>query len=331
MATYSIYNGYKKRRTFKRFGTLTVSIFIISAVTLTLFRPKTDSTESSATAALSTQPKEVAPPLKRMDAQLPWPHQGQGAYGVPSNGVLAESDSNNQQVPIASLAKVITALALVKNKPLDPGQQGPVITLTQNDVELYGEYLNKNGSVAPVEVGEKITQHQAMQAMLMTSANNMSDSLVIWAFGSVEEYSRYANGMLKEMGLSNTHVADASGFSPNTKSTLQDMTRLGYIYMQNPVLKSIAMQDVATIPVAGTFGNYNALVNGEGIVGIKVGDTDEAGRCFMAADLRDGDPKNISIAVVLGAQELGTAMKEARNILKAGNSTYDELKSAGTL
>lgn len=293
------------------------------------FKPEATSANNSSVA--NVQPSGSKSPLGLADqpkitAPMPWPGYGRSAYGVQGNGVLAASQNEEQPVPIASLAKVITALAILEKKPLGTGQQGPLITITEKDVASYNEYLSRNGAVVPVEAGEQISQYQAMQAMLMSSANNMSDTLVQWAFGSVEEYSAYANKMVRDLGLSKTTVADASGFSPQTTSTAHDMVQLGILYMQNPVLKEIAMQPEATIPVAGLIPNYNSAMNREGLIGIKVGNTDEAGRCFMLADIRNaGSREIISVTVVLGAPHIQNAMQDAQKVISAGNSGYDQL------
>ena len=244
--------------------------------------------------AYSTQTEQKTPVL------LPWPAYGQAAYGVADKQIIAVSSDQNKAVPIASLAKVITALAVLKAKPLAPGSQGPAITLTQADVDIFSSYVSKNGTVIPVEAGENISELQALQAMLMPSANNIADSLVIWAFGSVQAYSTYANNMLKELGIHHTTITDASGFSPSTVSTAQDMVAVGALYMKNPILQAIARQDEADVPLAGKIPNYNTLINKDGLMGIKVGDTDEAGRCFMLANIRtSGGTASTSVTVVL--------------------------------
>lgn len=262
----------------------------------------------------------------QFNAPMPWPNYGYAAYGVPKDDLVAGSEENAKPVPVASLAKVITALAIVKQRPLQIGEQGPVYTLTDQDVAIYSDYVRKNGSVVFVESGEQISQYQALQAIMMISANNMADSVVRQEFGSVEAYVAYANAMLKELGLNNTTVSDASGYSPHTVSTAEDMTKLGYLYMQNPVLRQIASQDDAVIPVAGKISNYNSFTNKDGLIGIKVGDTDQAGKCFLIADIRQSSDskEEISVATVLGATSLKTASKDAQKILKAGNKGHDQ-------
>src|SRR5690606_10140017 len=113
----------------------------------------------------------------------------------------------------ASMAKVITALAILEKQPLEAGQAGPTYTLTSHDVAVYHMYAAKNGSVLPVHEGMQLTQYQALQAMLLPSANNIADMMVERVFGSEDAYLEYAHDMLRRMGLSRTVVADASGFS----------------------------------------------------------------------------------------------------------------------
>lgn len=323
---YSIESGHKKRHNWLL---VIANVFILAGV-LFGFR----SLSSSTSPAQVSNPISSSPVIEsnegvqqtKLNLPIKWPAYGHAAYGVANKGAVSSKDTS-EPVPVASLAKVITALAIMKEKPLTLGDNGPLITFTREDTISYHEYYQKGGAVVPVTEGMQLSQHQAMQAMLMTSANNISDSLAIWAFGSIENYNTYANKMVREMGLSNTVVEDASGFSPKTMSTAEDMTVLGIAYMSNPVLRKISTDPNATIPHAGLIPNYNAAVNEEGIVGIKIGFTDEAGRCFMVASISKQDNQTINgptVAVVLGANDLLTAMEDAKSLLKDGNELYAE-------
>ena len=270
------------------------------------------------------QPQVVAvqpPPKKKAVLGQPiiWPAYGQSAYGVVGYGVVARSVEQQQLVPIASLAKTITALAVLQKKPLEPGQTGPVITITAADAALYNVYLNKGGAVAHVEVGQQLTQYDAIQIMLLHSANNVTQNLAVWAFGSEEAYTAYANTMVKKMGLKNTTVADATGFSPQTVSTAADMTQIAESFMNKPLLKQITLLPEAQVPISGTFKNHNAPQNTVDEIGIKTGNTEQAGRCFMAASFKNGEV--FSLAVVLGAPNLPTAMTDSHSVLRSGNAS----------
>src|SRR6266567_6278617 len=99
-----------------------------------------------------------------------WPLTGEGAVGAIGYGVLAASNNQTPQ-PTASVAKVMNALLILKQHPLQVGEQGPELTMTSNDLDLYNSYVAKDGSVARVTPGEKITEYQLLQAMLLPSAD----------------------------------------------------------------------------------------------------------------------------------------------------------------
>lgn len=325
MAIYTIEHGYRKDRRWPLVSF--VVLLVIATTSYALGSPYGKSQLQPQQVAQQLSKPAVALPIEqpKITVPLPWPSYGQAAYGVADDGVLAQSKDEVEAVPIASLAKVITALAVLKQKPLAPGEQGPIITLTEEDITSYREYVAKSGTVVQVEVGEQISQYQVLQAMLMPSANNMSDTLARWAFGSVDAYNAYANEMLKELGFSKTIIADASGYSPDTKSTADEMVKIGLMYLRNPVLQEIASQPTATIPFAGVIYNNNDAINKDGIVGLKIGYTEAAGNTFLAADVRGGDKDRMSVVAVLGAKNLSTAMKDAKTLLRSGNNGHDTL------
>lgn len=211
---------------------------------------------------------------------LHWPAQGSAAIAADGFGVLGTHGPGDKR-PTASLAKIITVLAILEKHPLKEKQKGPVIKMTNADVALFNDYFSKGGSYVKVEAGEKISLYQALQAILLPSANNMADSVAVWSFGSLEKYVAYANDMVKRLGLNNTVVAtDASGFSPATLSTPTDLVRLGQLAMRNSVIAEIVAQRSATIPVHGVIYSANSRLGYDNIIGIKTGLTDQAGGCF---------------------------------------------------
>ena len=184
-------------------------------------------------------------PLQQ-DVQLAWPAVGQAAIGSVEDGLLARSSDNEKVRPTASMAKVITALAIMEKQPFKPGQEGQTYTITRNDIASLNAYISEGGSVLPIRIGMKLTQYQAMQRMLIASDNNMADILAERIFGSKEAYVSYAQDMLKRMGLSRTVVADASGFSSATVSTPSELVAIGIAALKNPVIARIVAQTAGT-------------------------------------------------------------------------------------
>lgn len=255
---------------------------------------------------------------------LQWPAQGQSAVGIVGSQIL-ETHGRQKPMPTASTAKLITALAVLSVKPLSPGQQGPTLTLGPNDVALYNSYHSQDGSLVPVKSGERISEYQVLQTMMLPSSNNMADSLAIWAFGSLASYQQYSLQFLESNGLVETHVGkDASGFDPSTTSTAEDLARIGELVMKNPVLSQIVGQSSASgIPVAGTIKNVNMLLGVDNIVGIKTGNTDQAGGVFVSASKVTVNDKPVTIVTALaGSPGLWQAMHDSLPLIKTAQANF---------
>ena len=254
---------------------------------------------------LARKPAIVRAEKPPYTAQPSWPdHVAAAAVGVQGHGVLA-AHGDSKPRPIASIAKTITSLAILEKHPLKPGEQGPNIPITSRDEERYHSYIAQNGSVAYVQAGTSITERQAIEAMMLPSANNVSDTAAVWAFGSMTEYHKYANKMLDRLGLHDTVVGgDASGLSPKTKSTASDLVKLGEIALQNPALADIvSKKQTSSLPASGPLPNYNRLVTDYGYNGVKIGDSNEAGITLLFSTPHTIDGKTITlVGVVLGAQ-----------------------------
>jgi len=256
-----------------------------------------------------------APPQTATIA-MPWPAQGQGAIGASGYGIL-DSHNISTPVPIGSIAKIITALAVVQQKPLALNSQGPSLILDATDVGYFNYYYANDGSVAPVVSGESLSEYQALQAMLLPSANNIADSLARWAFGSPQAYITYANNMLKTMGLSKTTIGDTNGFSDTSTSTAVELVKIGLKAMQQPVIAQIVSQTTAQIPQAGIVKNVNWLLGTDGVVGIKTGNTDKAGGCYLFAAQHQIHGQNVTlVGAILGAPDLAGAISSARPLLQ---------------
>jgi D-alanyl-D-alanine carboxypeptidase (penicillin-binding protein 5/6) len=250
---------------------------------------------------------------------LSWPSQGQSAVGIVNSPILVTNKPETPS-PTASTAKLITALTVLKIKPLTLNEQGPIITLGPSDVQIYKNYVAAQGSVVPVAAGEKITEYQMLQAMMLPSANNMADSLAIWAYGSLQNYTQAATDYLKSLGLNDTHIStDASGFAPGTTSTASDLVKIGETAISNPVLASIVGQPTATdIPLVASAKNVNYLLGTNNIIGIKTGNTDQAGGVYISASRITLDGQNLTIVTAnIGASTLGQAVSGSLPLIQS--------------
>ncbi len=259
-----------------------------------------------------------------------WPAHGSAALGTLEHGPLLTSRDDEQPRPIASLAKVITALAVLEKAPMEPGEPGITFTLDAADEELYRHYVSQWGTVSPVTAGWQMNQYQALQAILLPSSNNMADSLARRVFGSVDEYVAYANDMLQRSGLKRTRVADATGFSPDTVSTPSELIRIGQKAIAHPVLAEIVAQPTATLPSGDVIYNYNRLLLVDGVTGIKPGNTDEAGLCllFSARHIAEDGHEETLLGVVLGAPDQTVLYDSSRQLLDSAKAHFQRIEVA---
>ena len=231
---------------------------------------------------------------------------------------------------------MITVLAILEKRPLKLGEHGATLTMTERDVQLYDDYIAQDGSTTPVHAGLQLTQYQALQAIMLASSNNMADTLAIWAFGSLEAYHTYANQMVKHLGATHTTIGgDASGLNPLTTSTAEDMARISLAALKHPVIAQIAAQQTADIPFAGTITNSNRLlIEHAEIVGLKTGQTTEAGGNFLlAAKHTSAGQSQPVVVVVFGAESAKTAILDSYKLYQSARPylAYEEFLPAGTV
>ena len=270
--------------------------------------------------------KAILSSVKTAEAvDLPWPVYGQGALGARGYGVLT-THGEQKPVPIASITKIVTALAVLKEKPLAKGEKGPNITINSDDVAIYNEFVSQGGSVTPITRGSQISEYDGLQSMLIPSSNNMAATVAKWAFGSVDNYVKYANQMLSDMGFKQTHVDEASGFSTKSVSTATELIKLGEIALANEVIAEIVKKDTVNLPFAGAVNNINWLLGTEGVIGIKTGNTDEAGGCLLFAAQKTifGQPITL-IGAILGAPSRYEAIADSRDVLRDVEKSFEKV------
>lgn len=233
-----------------------------------------------------------------------FPTQGESAVGTENLGVIASS-SNQTQVPIASVAKIMTAYLVLKAHPLQPGQDGPTLTMTAQDVADYQKGLKNNYSVLKITQGEQLTERQLLEGLLLPSGDNIADTLGRWVSGSNAAFVDKMNETAKSLAMTATHYADSSGVSPATVSNAVDQIKLAQVAMQDQAFRTVVALPQVTLPVAGTVFNVDGMLGKHGIVGIKTGSTLEAGGCFISATpVIVGSDTHYIIGAVLGQKTL---------------------------
>ena len=220
------------------------------------------------------------------------------------------SDGADAVRPIASVAKTLTALVVLDHKPLTAAAPGPEYTMTSQDVTFYTGSVAAGGSSTYVSAGEQFSERQLLEALMLPSGNNIADTLATWVAGSVAAFVTLENSSAQSLGMSHTTITDPSGFDSGTLSTAADLVKLGAAAIANPALAAIVVEHHVTLPSGDTVPNFDTALGQPGWLGIKTGDSDAAGGCFLFAARRepagDGNPDDAItiVGAVLGERSL---------------------------
>lgn len=268
------------------------------------------------TTAVSFQP--TAAPA----AAVAWPAAGSAAVSVQGLGTVASAE---QQVPMASITKLVTVLVALEKLPMKPGEQGATFEFTQADSDDYLSYLQQDQSALDVPVGGSLTQYQLFEGILLGSANNYADRLSRDVWGSNENYAAAANQWLSQHDLGEIHVVTPSGFDFGNVATPRALIQLGEIAEKNPVVAEIVKQKSVQLPGAGLVENTNGLIDDAGIVGIKtgtIGDGDQTRYNLLSAkDVPEG-----TTTVRIFAAALGQGSDQSR--VDASRALYADVEAA---
>jgi D-alanyl-D-alanine carboxypeptidase (penicillin-binding protein 5/6) len=240
---------------------------------------------------------------------LAWPASGQAAVEVEGLPPLGTSGPTTP-VPIASLAKIMTAYVLLQDHPLPAGQTGFTLTISAADVTAYQSAAAQQQSVVAVAAGETLNETQVLEALLVASGNNIGTTIANYDAGSTTAFVTKMNSTAKLLGMAHTTYTDPSGLASSTMSTASDQLVLAGKAMALPAFAQVVAMPSVNLPVAGTVSNFNKAVGTGGYTGVKTGSTATAGGCLVFSNRQTvGGQAFTVLGVVLGqdAGQSGTA------------------------
>jgi len=214
-------------------------------------------------------------------------------------GEIIKQKNGNEQLPIASLTKVMTAVVA-----LDLASPDEMITV---DAQAAGMIPTKIGIVP----GEQMQLGELLHASLMTSANDATQQIKNGLDAKYHDqiFIKSMNEKANFLGLTNTHFANAEGLdSPDNYSSAEDLARLTQYALTNyPVIAEIVSLDYYQLP-SNDYHKQFDLYNWNGLLdvypdvhGVKIGNTAAAQTTTIVYSTRGG--KKL-VAVVLGAPNI---------------------------
>ncbi|MCX5384235.1 D-alanyl-D-alanine carboxypeptidase [Streptomyces sp. NBC_00083] len=309
-------------RRVKIWGTLVVLLAIV-VVAVQALRPLP--TPTLKLTGASTHTADGAAP------SLPWPTEGQALVEINGLGRMG-SYGEMKPLPIGSVAKVMTTYLILKDHPLKPGDKGPLVPVDQKAQDDYTSGVTEKESVVEVKAGQKVSELEALQAVMLPSANNVARLLARWDASTEEAFIKKMNDTAKSFGMANTTYTDASGLKESTVSTAEDQVNLAKRAMADPVFRQIAKlpsytstttSGGSTLETSRTQHNFNKLVPLYGVVGIKTGSTTKAGgNLLFAAETPVGDTKQLVVGAVFGQHRpniIETATAASKQLILAAD------------
>jgi serine-type D-Ala-D-Ala carboxypeptidase (penicillin-binding protein 5/6) len=211
----------------------------------------------------------------------------------PRSGLLFDLDTGevlwrrlpDRVLPIASLTKMMTALIVVERSAPD------------DKVRVTKEALAYRGSgIGVLPKGKRVKLETMLNGLLLPSGNDAAIALAQRESGTVARFVERMNTRARDLGLECTRFSSPDGFvDAGNHSCAIDLAAMARAVLDQPRLARIVRRRRALLPFPIKGGrlylnNNNPLVRTgyPGVLGIKTGYTDAAGRCLVAAARRSG-------------------------------------------
>ncbi len=250
-------------------------------------------------ACLSLYPQPVSaaadPSVVTTNATAGWPqaediNSTTGVLIEASTGTVLFNKSMDQQMPPASITKVLTTLVVLEN-----GNLSDPVTMTQTGVN----YAVGGSANQGTRVGEVFTLEQLVYGTMLASANDMATQMGEYIGGSIENFAAMMNARAAELGCTGTHFTNACGMpDPNHVTTAHDMALIMRAAVEREDFRKIVGTASYTIPATNMSGersvtNHDPLLLSKdfmysGLIGGKTGYTDAAQNTLVNAASRDG-------------------------------------------
>ncbi len=236
-----------------------------------------------------------------------------------TDGVVLASRNADEQRPMASTTKMMTALVALEESDPDT-----LVTVSARAADIGEAEI---GLIA----GERLPIGILIDSMIVRSANDAAVAVAEAVGGDVETFVELMNARAAELGLTRTTFANPHGLDAEEHvSTARDLLRLGLAAMANADYRRAAVLSEVSLPPApdGTPrvapATNDLIQTYEGAVGVKTGFTFQAGLVLVAAAERDG---RAIYAVVMGSEGAGSHFSDAAALLDYGFGGHELVRA----
>jgi serine-type D-Ala-D-Ala carboxypeptidase (penicillin-binding protein 5/6) len=224
-----------------------------------------------------------------------------------NSGQILWQRAPTRVLPIASLAKMMTALIVARSLPL----KGRVL-ITRRAVNAVGS------KVGLLPEGRHLSVRTLLYGLLLPSGNDAAIALAEAAAGSVSRFVRKMNVQAARLGLGCTRLSSPDGLDERNRSCAVDLAELAYADLAQRELAPIVSSASAVLPFPIRGGRLYLYSNNPllrygypGATGLKTGETNAAGLCLVGTAQRSGVRLGV---VLLHSPELGRQAASLLNL-----------------
>lgn len=235
-------------------------------------------------------------------------------------------EGNEETVAIASLSKLMTAYLVLDALKEHKIFKGDVLTYTSEEKALYG-------SDVLLKEGHTITVDEALNLMLVGSANSCALLLAKHVARTEKEFVKMMNEKAREMGMQNTHFINSHGLpiistDEQNMSTMGDLVKLVDKLLTDfpEVLEITSKEKYSLERYVITLSNTNPLLAYRNADGLKTGTTTKAGKCLILTStepIDKSDQKRRVVVFVLGETTNEGRINSAKRLLDMGLDNYE--------
>lgn len=213
---------------------------------------------------------------------------------------------------MASTTKIMTTIVILEKADLN------------ETVTVSAKAGGTGGSRLGLKRGDKASVRDLLYGLMLRSGNDAAVALAEHVGGSVKGFAELMNEKAIELGLTNTHFVTPHGLDDaNHYTTALELAKLTDYAMDNETFAKIVGTKSTTIYINNQprqINNTNELLGVlNGVVGVKTGFTNNAGRCLVTETKRN----NMDIiTIVLGADTKKDRTKDSVNLIEYTFSKY---------
>ena len=213
---------------------------------------------------------------------------------------------------MASTTKIMTTIVILEKADLN------------EKVTVSAKAGGTGGSRLGLKRGDKASVRDLLYGLMLRSGNDAAVALAEHVGGSVKGFAELMNEKASELGLTNTHFVTPHGLDDaNHYTTALELAKLTDYAMDNETFAKIVGTKSTTIYInnqSRQINNTNELLGVlNGVVGVKTGFTNNAGRCLVTETKRN----NMDIiTIVLGADTKKDRTKDSVNLIEYTFSKY---------